>query len=92
MHLNADSEAVARLRRSVELNRNYAIGHFRIAAALTRLGHLDEARTAAQVVRAVDPDFTIRRFRSHLASDNPTYLSGCERACEGMRMAGVPEG
>jgi TolB-like protein len=92
MHLNADSEAVAWLRRGVELNRNYAIGHFRIAAALTRLGHLDQAWAAAQVGLTLDPNFTIRRFRSHLASDNPTYLSGCERACEGMRMAGVPEG
>jgi len=92
MHLNADFEAVVWLRRGVELNRNYAIGHFRIAAALARLGQLDQARTAAQVGLTLDPNFTIRRFRSHLASDNPAYLSGCERACDGMRMAGVPEG
>jgi TolB-like protein len=92
MHLNADSEAVAWLRRGVEFNRNYAIGHFRIAAALTRLGQLDQAWAAAQVGLTLDPNFTIRRFRSHLTSDNGTYLSGCERACEGMRMAGVPEG
>jgi tetratricopeptide (TPR) repeat protein len=32
MHLNAGFEAVVWLRRGVELNRNYAIGHFRIAA------------------------------------------------------------
>jgi hypothetical protein len=76
----------------VELNRNYAIAHFRIAAALARLGQLDQARTAAQVGLTLDPNFTIRRFRSHLTSDNPAYLSGCERACDGMRMAGVPEG
>jgi TolB-like protein len=92
MHLNADFEAVVWLRRGVELNRSYAIGHFRIAAALARLGQLDEARTAAQVGLTLDPNFTIRRFRSHLTSDNPAYLSGCERACDGMRMAGVPEG
>lgn len=92
MHLNADSEAVRWLRRGVELNRNYAIGHFRIAAALARIGQLDHARAAAQVGLTLDPDFTIRRFYSHLASDNPAYLSGCERACDGMRMAGVPEG
>jgi tetratricopeptide (TPR) repeat protein len=92
MHLNADFEAVAWLRRGVELNRNYAIGHFRIAAALARLGQLDQAWTAAQVGLTLDPNFTICRFRSHLTSDNPAYLSGCERACDGMRMAGVPEG
>ena len=92
MHLNADFEAVAWLRRGVELNRNYAIGHFRIAAALARLGQLAQAKTAAQAGLTLDPNFTIRRFRSHFASDNPVYLSGCERACDGMRMAGVPEG
>ena len=92
MHLNADSEAVAWLRRGVELNRNYAIGHLRMAAALTRLGQLDQARAAAQIGLSLDPNFTIRRFRSHFASDNPAYLQGCERACDGMRMAGVPEG
>ena len=92
MHLNADSEAVAWLRRGVELNRNYAIGHLRMAAALTRLGHLDQARAAAQIGLSLDPNFTIRRFRSHFASDNPVYLQGCKRACDGMRMAGVPEG
>jgi TolB-like protein len=92
MHLNADADAVVWLRRGVELNRNYAIGHFRIAAALTRLGHLDQARAAAQAGLTLDPNFTISRFRSHVASDNPTYLAGRERACNGMRMAGVPEG
>jgi TolB-like protein/Flp pilus assembly protein TadD len=92
MHLNADADAVVWLRRGVELNRNYAIGHFRIAAALTRLGHLDQARAAAQAGLTLDPNFTIRRFRSYVASDNPTYLAGRERACNGMRMAGVPEG
>ena len=92
MHLNADADAVVWLRRGVELNRNYAIGHFRIAAALTRLGHLDQARAAAQAGLTLDPNFTIRRFRSHVASDNPTYLAGRERAGNGMRIAGVPEG
>ena len=92
MHLNADTEAVNWLRRGIELNRNYAIGHLRTAAALTRLGQLNHARSAAQAGLTLDPDFTIRRFRSHFASDNPAYLQGCERACDGMRMAGVPEG
>jgi hypothetical protein len=92
MHVNADSEAVSWLRRGLELNRNYAIGHFRIAASLTRLGLLDQARAAAEAGLTLDPTFTIRRFRSHLTSDNPAYLSGCERACDGMRMAGIPEG
>jgi hypothetical protein len=87
-----NADAVVWLRRGVELNRNYAIGHFRLAAALTRLGHLDQARAAAQAGLTLDPNFTIRRFHSYAVSDNPTYLAGRERACNGMRMAEVPEG
>ena len=81
------------LRRGLEANRNYPVAHFDLAAALARLGELDEARAAVQAGLALDPSFTIRRFRdvaSH--SDNPTYLAGRERICEGMRLAGVPEG
>ena len=92
VQLNADADAIVWLRRGIEANRNFPIGHFHLAAALARLGHLDEARTAAQAGLTLDPNFTIRRLRSHLASDNPIYLAGRERTFEGMRIAGVPEG
>src|SRR6478672_7456834 len=92
VQLNADADAVVWLRRAIEANRNYPLGHFHLNAALARLGQLDEARTAAQAGLTLDPNFTIRRFRSHVPSDNPIFLAGRERACEGMRMAGVPEG
>ena len=91
--LNADTEAVAWLRRGLEANRNYAPAHFHLAAVLARLGDVDEARTTAQAGLALDPTFTIRRFRASNAwSDNPAYLAGRERQCEGMRLAGVSEG
>jgi TolB-like protein/class 3 adenylate cyclase len=90
--LGADAEAVGWLRRSIEANRNFPITHFQLAGALALLGSLDEARTAAQAGLALDPSFTIRRFRAAKSSDNPDYLAGRERSCEGMRMAGIPEG
>jgi tetratricopeptide (TPR) repeat protein len=93
LHLNADTEAVAWLRRGIEANRNYPLAHFHLAAALTLLGELDEARAAVQAGLALDPGFTIRRLRAASAwSDNPTFLAGRERQCEGLRLAGVPEG
>ena len=92
LHLGADAEAVGWLRRSIEANRNHAPAHFALAAALGSLGMLDEARTAAKAGLALNPSFTIRRFRAAKSSDNPTFLAGQERMCEGMRMAGVPEG
>jgi TolB-like protein len=91
LHLGADAEAVAWLRRSIENNRNLPPAHFALAAAFGLLGALDEARAAAQAGLALNPGFTIRRLRAAKPSDNPTFLAGQERFCEGMRLAGVPE-
>ena len=93
MQLNADTEAVAWLRRGIEANRNYPLAHFHLASALAKLGEIDEARAAVEVGLALDPSFTIRRFRTTTAwSDSPAFLTGRERAIEGMRLAGVPDG
>jgi tetratricopeptide (TPR) repeat protein len=46
LHLNADREAVAWLRRSIEANRNHPLGQLWLAAALARLGWLDEAEAS----------------------------------------------
>jgi TolB-like protein/class 3 adenylate cyclase len=90
--LSADADAVAWLRRSIEANRNLPLAHFHLAAGLALLGSLDEARAARQAGLALDPHFTLRRFRAGAASNNPTFLAQRERTLEGMRIAGVPEG
>jgi TolB-like protein/Tfp pilus assembly protein PilF len=90
--LGADAEALVWLRRGIDANRNYSIAHFHLAAALARLGELDEARAAVQAGLALDPTLTIRRLKRLPFSDNPKFLAGRERLIEGMRMAGVPEG
>jgi TolB-like protein/class 3 adenylate cyclase/Tfp pilus assembly protein PilF len=91
--LNADAEAVVWMRRGLDVNRNYSVTHFDLAAVLARLGKLDEARAAVNAGLALDPRFTISRYRgvTYANSDNPTYRSGRERLIEGMRLAGVPE-
>ncbi|OMI09283.1 adenylate/guanylate cyclase domain-containing protein [Bradyrhizobium brasilense] len=92
MQHGADAEAVDWLRRSIEANRNFPLTHIHLAAALGLLGALDEARAAAKAGFALDPGFTIRRFRTAAKlNDNLTYLAGVERVCQGMRIAGVPE-
>jgi TolB-like protein len=90
--LGADAEAVAWLRRSIEVNRNLYFAHFQLAAGLARLGSLDQARLTVQTGLALDPNFTLRRLRTAAASDNSTFLAQWERLLEGMRLAGVPEG
>jgi tetratricopeptide (TPR) repeat protein len=92
IQLGVDAEAASWLRRSIEANRNFAFGHFGLAAAVGLLGDLDEAHAAVKAGLALDPNFTIQRVLATRLSDNPTYLAGRERICEGMRMAGVPEG
>jgi TolB-like protein/DNA-binding winged helix-turn-helix (wHTH) protein len=92
LFLGADVEAVASLRRSIETNRNHPVPHFILAVALSLLGSLDEARAAAQAGLVLNPTFTIRRYRARAASNSAAYLAGRERICEGMRIAGLPEG
>jgi TolB-like protein len=90
--LGRTHEAVAWLRRSIELNRAYPIGHFALASALALQGRLDDARAEAAAGFALVPNFTVRRYRDGASSDNAKYLVLRERIYEGLRLAGVPEG
>lgn len=90
--LGDDAGAAAWMRRSLEANRNQPIGHFLHAAVLAQLGMHGEALASVQAGLAFDPGFTIKRFLAGEASDNRTYLAARARLCEGLRMAGVPEG
>ncbi|UPJ73467.1 adenylate/guanylate cyclase domain-containing protein [Bradyrhizobium sp. 187] len=92
LQIGADSEALGWIRRSIEGNRNYPFAYFTLAAALGLVGSLDEARFAANAGLALNPSFTIRRFRASASSDNSIYLAGRDRICAGMRLAGIPEG
>src|SRR5262249_7619841 len=91
LHLAKDEAAATWFRRAVEANRNFAFTHLSLAAALMHLGRRDEAHAAARAGLALEPGFTIARFRAGARSDNPTYLSGRERIYDGMRRAGIPE-
>lgn len=90
--LSADNEAVDRWQRSLEANRNYPITHFLLAGSLALLGSTDQAKSAVKAGLALDPTFSILRFRNGALSDHPTYLAMRERMYRGLRLAGVPEG
>ena len=91
LHLGAYEDALNLYRRSFELNRNYATGRFYFAATLVELGQLDEAKTEVKAALALNPGFTIQRYRAGAQSDNPVFLKGRERIIEGLRKAGLPE-
>jgi tetratricopeptide (TPR) repeat protein len=91
LYLGSDEEATSWLRRAIETNRNFPLAHFFLAATCAHLGQVSEAAAATKAGLALNPTFTIHRFRAGASSGNPTYLAQRERLCEGMRMAGVPE-
>jgi TolB-like protein/class 3 adenylate cyclase/Flp pilus assembly protein TadD len=90
LHLEANAEAVVWLRRCLKANPNYPLAYFWLAAALSFLGELDEARTAAKAGLALDPSFTIDRYRRIPIPDG-AFRAGGRRIIQGMHMAGIPE-
>ena len=92
LYLGDYEGALSFYRRAKELNPNYPTGRFSMAAALMELGRLDEARAEVQAGLALNPGFTLRRYRDGVQSDNPVFLKGRERIIEEMRKAGVPKG
>jgi hypothetical protein len=91
LYLGDYEEALSMYRRAKELNPNYPTGRFNRAATLMELGRLDEARAEAQAGLALNPGFTIRRYRAGAQSDNPAFLKRSERMIENMRKVGLPE-
>lgn len=92
LQIGADAEAAAWFARGIEANRNYPNLHFGYASALAILGRLDEAQVAAKTGLALDPTFTIRRFRNFPVRGNAKFIAGAKRMVKGLHIAGVPEG
>src|SRR6185437_9529536 len=75
-------------RRSVQVNRNFALASFQLAAALAELGRLAEARLEVKAGLAIVPTFTIARFRASASGAHPTLTARRERLIESLRAAG----
>jgi hypothetical protein len=84
--------ALESLRKSVEINPNWALSQFVLAAAMALAGLLADAAETCAIARRLAPNFTIARFRVQAVSDAPVYLAQRERLYEGLRLSGVPEG
>ncbi|HEX3162379.1 MAG TPA: tetratricopeptide repeat protein [Pseudolabrys sp.] len=91
LFLGRDEEATAWLQRSIEANRSYPLPHFYQAIAFAHQGRLADARREIEAGLALDPTFTMRRFRQSAYSDNPVYLAQRERLYEGLIKAGLPD-
>nr|AIA17248.1 TPR repeat [uncultured bacterium] len=91
LFLGRHASALARLRKSVEMNPNVALTQFFLAAASALSGHTAEAWAARDAGLRLDPHFTVARFRNEPRSNNATFLAQRERIYEGLSLAGVPE-
>ena len=91
LHLDANEDAVIRLRRA-GLNPNFPVMHFALAGALANLGTMEEARAETHAGLALDPTCTVGSFRLGAESDNPVFVKQHERSADIMRKAGMPAG
>jgi TolB-like protein/class 3 adenylate cyclase len=90
-YLGQDEQAVERLHRAIKIDNSFSLAHFYCARALAGLRRMAEAHAAAQVGLALDPNFTISRFRATAPSNNLIFRAQHEQVLERMRKAGVPE-
>ncbi|HXY99520.1 MAG TPA: tetratricopeptide repeat protein [Stellaceae bacterium] len=84
--------AVEQLRRSAGLNPNFGLTFVFLATAFALKENGAEAAEAWAAGHRLLPHFTIATFRRDTPSGNPVYLAQRERVCDGMRLAGIPEG
>jgi TolB-like protein/class 3 adenylate cyclase/Tfp pilus assembly protein PilF len=81
-------EAVTWLRKARRENPRFCPCHRTLVASLGQLGRLEEARSAASDLLAVEPAFRVSTFASWYPLQRPGDL---ERFVEGLRAAGLPE-
>src|SRR5262245_26606379 len=88
MQTNQHDKALNAARLAVESNPGFSNPHALLAAALVRLGRLDEAKVAARQVLVVDPTFTVRRCSVTLGCVVPAVFTPIANA---WLAAGLPE-
>jgi adenylate cyclase len=79
-------ESVLWCRKAIVEQASWTASYRPLAASLAHLGRLDEARQAAEQLRALEPDCSIAKIA---ALYRPS--EGAARYLEGLRMAGLPE-
>jgi TolB-like protein/DNA-binding winged helix-turn-helix (wHTH) protein/Tfp pilus assembly protein PilF len=91
LHFGRDEAAVEWLTRSVEANARGPFNVLFLAAALGRVGRLEEARMRMVEFQQMRPGFTLSRFRAREPSESPAFKAQRQRLYEGLRLAGMPE-
>ena len=80
-------QAANAARKSVQCNPGFSISHMFLAAALARLGRIDEANATAACVVALQPGFRIGEW----CTATQPVVALAVPLTEGLRAAGLPE-
>ena len=70
---DTEVERLAYIAGPKNCNPNYPTGQFIMAATLVDLGQLDEARAEVQAGLALNPGFTLRRYRDGAGSGQSSF-------------------
>ena len=85
-HTKRYEDACDAAQQAVESNSRFSSPHALLAAALVRLGRIEEAKAAAQRVLALQPSFTVRGFGTTVGQEPAVFLP----FAEAWREAGLP--
>ena len=85
-------QAIEWCEKSITGNPQLWYPYAYLAASYAWAGRDKEAKDAAAQLQKVDPGFTLQTIAGWHLSDDPTYNAQSQRAIEGLRKAGVPEG
>jgi tetratricopeptide (TPR) repeat protein len=83
-----DAETVAWAEKSLQRNPGFWGGYVYLAASCAHLKRAEEARAAVEELLRLQPDYSLARIESTLATRPAAYA---ERILDGLRKAGLPE-
>jgi adenylate cyclase len=89
--IGEDLLAVEAARKGIAANRDHGRNYAALASASAHLGRMDEAKSALQELRRVQPGITVTRYRRILTSDDPVAIKANARLLDGLRKAGLPD-
>ncbi len=84
-------DAIGALRRSIERNPDFFPAHAWLAASLSIVGRVEEARKSCSELLRTKPGITISKYRRRYTDGIYMRESDCNNFYDGLRKAGLPE-
>jgi adenylate cyclase len=86
--MDRHGDAIDTAQKAVRIDPDYVYTYMVLAIALAELGREKEAREAAENIRRIEPDYTLRTFAETQPFQDVEVL---DRHVDGLRKAGLPE-